>query len=591
MDLFHGTTGPKDARIMIVGEAWGQDEASAQKPFVGSSGQELNRMLAEVGIDRSECFCTNVVSARPASNQMWRFFHPREANTQPYHGLHPTDETLVHIHRLWDQVETVNPTIILAAGNYAFWALSSEATITYKSSDEKGPMEGGGRCVPTGIMDFRGSMLMSRVLLNRDLRFPLMPIIHPAAILRDWSLRAITIHDLKTRIPMALRDDWIGPKFNINIRPSLREVQEYFHSRIHRMDRGENLEAAIDIETMACDNGFRTITCLSFCTEPNNALTLPLVDKRNNDFVSYWSSPREEALALSSMLRFLRHPRLGAIGQNFLYDQSYTYDHWGVVPRLSFDTMLAHHLVWPGTPKDLGYLSSLYCKYHRYWKDDNRDWGNKDNPDSHFLYNGEDTIRTFEIASTQRGLIAAVGLDEQWKEELEKHELAFEMMTRGVRVDLKKRSELTIQMLNAAEEHKALLLRLFPQPLVDDLMGKAKPSKSLWFNSNKQTQFVFGDIMGMPVPRNRKTGNLSLDAKALETLKEKCPEYRLLFSLLENMRTIGVLTKNVLRAPLDYDQRMRCSFNPGGTETFRWSSSENPFGRGTNLQNITSGDE
>ena len=589
MDLWYGTSGPKNARIMIVGEAWGQEEASAQRPFVGSSGQELNRMLAEVGIDRNECFCSNVVAARPQNNQMWRFFHPREEAKEPFFGLHPTHETLGHIARLAAQINIVKPQLIVAAGNYSFWALSSEANLAYKSNDERGKMEGGGRMVPSGIMDYRGSMLMSRPLEGNQ--YPVMPVIHPAAILRDWSLRAITIHDLKTRIPMALAGDWLGPKFTINIRPSLREVMEYFNQRIHRMDRGEDLESSIDIETMACDNGFRTITCMSFCTEPNNALTLPFIDKRGGDFVPYWSSPREEAMAVRAMLRFLRHPKLGAIGQNFLYDQSYIHDHWGVVPRLSFDTMLAHHLVWPGTPKDLGTLSSLYCKYHRYWKDDNRDWGNKDNPDTHYLYNGEDAIRTFEIARQQRSLIQQLSLDQLWDEEREKHELAFELMTRGVKIDLQKRSELTTQMINAAEEHKAVLLRLFPQRTVDELMEKQKPSKSLWYSSNKQTQFVFGNILQMPIPKNRKTGNLSLDAKALEVLKEKCPEYSLLFTLLENMRTIGVLTRNVLRAPIEFDARMRCSFNPGGTETFRWSSSENPFGRGTNLQNITSGDE
>lgn len=43
----------------------------------------------------------------------------------------------------------------------------------------------------------------------------------------------------------------------------------------------------------------------------------------------------------------------------------------------------------------------------------------------------------------------------------------------------------------------------------------------------------------------------------------------------------------VLRTPLDADCRMRCSYNVVGTENGRWSSSENAFGRGTNLQNIT----
>jgi uracil-DNA glycosylase len=601
MDLWYGTSGPHNARIVIVGEAWGQDEDAARKPFVGASGRELDRMLEECNILRQECFCTNVISARPYANQIWRFFHPRDEmkGKDTVLGLHPTDEANTHIRRMWEQIHAINPTLIIACGNYALWALTESATISYKSADEKGKMDQGGRLVPSGIMNFRGSMLYSRSTGEKS--YPVLPIIHPAAILRQWELRAITIHDLKTRVPKAFtprvtRDEvavsaWIAPKMNINIRPSLRDVIEYFHSRISRMDKGEALQCSIDIETMRGDNGFPFITCLSFCTEKNNALTIPLIDKRGGEFVSYWSSPRVEALALQAMRRFLQHPKLRAIGQNFLYDQSYLHDHWGVVPRLSFDTMLAHHLLWPGTPKDLGYLSSIYCSHHRYWKDDNRDWGSRDSPDVHYLYNGEDSIRTFEIAQAQRALIAKLQLDDLWAEEIEKHNLAFELMTRGIRIDNKTRSDLRMKMLAAAEEHKMALLRMFPQPMVDALMEKDKPSKSYWFNSPKQTQFVLNEILQLPVPRSRKSGNLTTDAKAIKTLRDKAPGFHLLFSLLENMRTIGVLTSNVLNAPLERDCRMRCSFNPGGTETFRWSSSENPFGRGTNLQNITPGDD
>ena len=53
---------------MLVGEAWGEQEEYQRTPFVGASGAELNRMLHEAGIMRSECFVTNLVNARPPSN-------------------------------------------------------------------------------------------------------------------------------------------------------------------------------------------------------------------------------------------------------------------------------------------------------------------------------------------------------------------------------------------------------------------------------------------------------------------------------------------------------------------------------------------
>ncbi|MGH7748798.1 MAG: uracil-DNA glycosylase family protein, partial [Candidatus Dormibacteria bacterium] len=59
---------------MLVGEAPGADEEYRGEPFVGASGQELNRMLSEAGIMRSECFVTNVARERPPNNDINFFF-------------------------------------------------------------------------------------------------------------------------------------------------------------------------------------------------------------------------------------------------------------------------------------------------------------------------------------------------------------------------------------------------------------------------------------------------------------------------------------------------------------------------------------
>ncbi len=78
-DLFFGTSGPRDARIVIIGESWGETEQKLSLPFVGASGKNpdlgLDAALAFAGFSRDECFCTNVVSAHPAANEMHRFFY------------------------------------------------------------------------------------------------------------------------------------------------------------------------------------------------------------------------------------------------------------------------------------------------------------------------------------------------------------------------------------------------------------------------------------------------------------------------------------------------------------------------------------
>jgi hypothetical protein len=98
-------------------------------------------------------------------------------------------------------------------------------------------------------------------------------------------------------------------------------------------------------------------------------------------------------------------------------------------------------------------------------------------------------------------------------------------------------------------------------------------------------------VLGIKIPSHRKTKNETLGKEALNELREKYPIWRGLFNRLGDIRSVGVFITHFIRAPLDPDGRMRCSFNPAGTETFRWSSSKNAYRRGANLQNLPKGDE
>jgi DNA polymerase len=57
------------AALMLIGEAPGAEEDRIGKPFVGRSGQLLDRMLATIGIDRSTAYITNVLYWRPPGNR------------------------------------------------------------------------------------------------------------------------------------------------------------------------------------------------------------------------------------------------------------------------------------------------------------------------------------------------------------------------------------------------------------------------------------------------------------------------------------------------------------------------------------------
>jgi DNA polymerase len=62
--------GNPQARVMIVGEAPGADEDRQGKPFVGVSGQLMDRMFAHIGLDRqTSLYITNILPWRPPGNR------------------------------------------------------------------------------------------------------------------------------------------------------------------------------------------------------------------------------------------------------------------------------------------------------------------------------------------------------------------------------------------------------------------------------------------------------------------------------------------------------------------------------------------
>jgi DNA polymerase I-like protein with 3'-5' exonuclease and polymerase domains len=108
--------------------------------------------------------------------------------------------------------------------------------------------------------------------------------------------------------------------------------------------------------------------------------------------------------------------------------------------------------------------------------------------------------------------------------------------------------------------------------------------------SDKQQKQLFYDLLGFRPVRDPKSGQLTSGKKALGQFLLWYPEFT---GLIERLRTASTIenTINVLKSEIDQDGRIRCSYNPGGTETHRLSSSTNAFGGGTNLQNLTKGEE
>ena len=94
--------GNENARVMLVGEAPGADEDRQGKPFVGVSGQLLDKMLSSIGLDRSSVYISNIIPWRPPGNRQPT---PKEI-----------DLCLPFIRR---HIQLINPSVLVLVGGTA----------------------------------------------------------------------------------------------------------------------------------------------------------------------------------------------------------------------------------------------------------------------------------------------------------------------------------------------------------------------------------------------------------------------------------------------------------------------------------------
>ena len=122
---FANSFGPKNARIAIVGDVWGQQETLAQVPFIGSGGQELSRMLKEVEIERGGCFLTTVLPLQPERGDVETLCVNKAASVAsgkvypmpPLRmGKYVHPNLLGEVQRLKEELVALQPNLIIAVG-------------------------------------------------------------------------------------------------------------------------------------------------------------------------------------------------------------------------------------------------------------------------------------------------------------------------------------------------------------------------------------------------------------------------------------------------------------------------------------------
>lgn len=549
--------GPIPAKIMLVGECWGDDEERKGEPFQGRGGQELNRILHEVGIMRSECYATNLVNERPPWGDIERWMPKTKKGIQP--GMKMLRERMVDpkivagFEQLKLEIAGVKPNVIVTAGNASLWALTGAE----------------------GALKWRGSQLKTAGLGPGLDGINLIPVIHPNLLLYDTSLRAITVHDFRRVARWQNSKDYDNvPKWNFTVRPSFPTVLEALGKLAYELDTSEQLVwIDFDLETRAGH-----IACAGLSWSLDSAICIPFMCVEDRE--GYWSLV-EEAEIVFRLYKILTHSNVAVRWQNGLYDAQYTYRHWHFVPRGVQDTMLSHHTCFAGLPKALDFQASMYCDHYVYWKDDGKTWAANMSEEQLWAYNGVDCVRTRECGEAELYNIQSLGLEEQHAFMQKMFWPVLQAMQRGIRVDKKRRDKFAAVVLDEMSKREEYFYKLLGHTL----------------NPRSPTQMqklFYEDFMQPKIMSKAKKGKMpspTLNSEALAKIALREPILRGLIRRIEEYRSLGVFLGTFIRAPLDIDDRMRTSYNLAGTETFRLSSSENAFGSGGNLQNIPKGGE
>lgn len=154
--------GAPDAAVMFVGEAPGETEDRAGRPFVGPAGEKLDEMIKAMGLARDDVYIANVLKARPPGNR----------TPLP-------DEVAACAPFLVEQILAVQPKAIVALGGSAVRALLG---------------------IDTGITRLRGEWLAWEPPAGADCPpIPVMPTYHPSYVLRTYTVevRRQVWHDLR----------------------------------------------------------------------------------------------------------------------------------------------------------------------------------------------------------------------------------------------------------------------------------------------------------------------------------------------------------------------------------------------------------
>lgn len=414
-----GGRGNPNSPIWIIGEAPGADEDQAGVPFVGYSGKQLDGQISEAGLSLSDIYLTNPYKVRPPNNEIERRAElgiPEQA----------------YLESFYEELEEFKPTFIVAAGATPL-SLLCPYTVSRRDGSPR-------------ISAWRGS------LLSCDrFHWPhyVVPMYHPAFILREYSERCIAVFCLER-----VREEfewWRStgnrvavqplPQRHLISDPTFDDTVAYLNDCIEAARRGTPVSH--DIENPFYKK-IQLPYVMNFSYDPSHAISFNL-----------WDWPTERLMVIWRLMdRVLRESIL--IGQNYLnFDAGYQEESCGLRPNIGelHDTMTRHKVLWPEFEHKLQFQTVQYTR-EPYYKDESHDFDASTEPGKRSLrqYGAKDAAVTYEIFNGQDVELDARGLRRFYEEvEMPLARNLHCIQNRGILVDTTKLASLRAKVNNHLE--------------------------------------------------------------------------------------------------------------------------------------------
>jgi len=329
--------GKLPCKLAFLGEAPSDEELLKKEPLVGPSGRVFNALLRTANINRADHWVGNVFDEKLPGNSVKSWcMELKEARALGLTGadtLPPLAEGWLkpehrwHLDRLREELEAVNPDVIVPLGGTALWALTGK----------------------TEVASHRGTPFEATRLLPGK---KILATYHPAFVLKSWKFYHVVAGDLAQAAAEAEK----GPAVDYQekelwLDPTLADIATWYE---RYWDQIEVL--SVDIET-----GWGQITSIAF-GDDTHAIVIPIWDLRQPDR-SYWRSAEQELAAWAWIKKMLESDKPKE-GQNFGgYDLFWLYHDYGInVRNFLHDTRLQHHALYPELPKDLAFLAGSYAR-------------------------------------------------------------------------------------------------------------------------------------------------------------------------------------------------------------------------------------